>query len=178
MKIWGRREQRKVGTCPHLEDPAPMPHGWDRDGNRDWAGLRFPGSPACTIALPTPGNAIQGEGTKYVEGAGGGRRPESSAVRKLRAPPCGEVRAWFSDKHQKRPFIPLTFPGSLPSPWLVPCIHLTHGKLMLRVRERGFTSTAGQWQGVCVCRAGRGGAGRSTVPVLPEWRCPFPPSCI
>lgn len=79
MKIWGRKEQRKVGTCPLLEDPVPLPHGWDGDGNRDWAGLRLPGSPAHTVALPTPGNAIQEEGTKYVERAGGQRVLQSGS---------------------------------------------------------------------------------------------------
>lgn len=119
MKIWGRREQRKVRTCPHLEEPAPLPHGWDTDGNGDGAGLRLPGSPVHTVALPTPGNAVQGEGVKYVEGAGGGRRGqedrEFSSLGAEGATMGGDRRL----VHQKRPFIPLNFLRSLPSSWLV-----------------------------------------------------------
>lgn len=120
MKIWGRREQRKVGMCPHLEDPPCASAPWLGQGWEQGLGRAEVPWFSCPHHSPTHLRERHPRGGHQV--CVGGRRGQEArefCSWELRGPPCGEVRAWFSDKHQKRPFIPLNFPRSLPSSWLV-----------------------------------------------------------
>lgn len=84
-----RQEERagravKGGSVSHLGDPAPLPHGQDSDGDRDWAGVRCLESCLAHLQPHHPREPRLEGGTRCAEEVGRAGRTHGSLVWELR----------------------------------------------------------------------------------------------
>lgn len=122
----GAVEGENVRTCPLWESRASA-HGWDGVGDRNWTGVRYQRAtwlscPHCTpsLAPSTPGNLSRGQDSRCAEEAEEEfSSPGAAGAMKDQETHYLGMYALDSLTNQKRLFIPLSFPRSLPSSWQV-----------------------------------------------------------